>query len=362
MVLAVVWAGPTGEVDVVRAGAGVVGSGVRGSAVVTRPLDAVRALRARGVKASFVRYTGQMVPTGTRTEVRPARPGGGVGGTLPTRPSGSSDGPAPALRRGLAVLQLLAARPSPVSASAIARDLGLPRSTTYELLTELAAAGFAIHLPGERRWGLGLSAFEIGSAYLRGEPLERIGRPVIARLSAATSTTAHLGVLHGAEMLYLGKERRSGGLLTLVTEVGVRLPAALTATGLSILAHLPADQVRAVFPDRTSFVLRTGRGPETLPALRRDLAAVRRHGWAVEDGLVSAGTASVAAAVFDHHARPIAALGVTFAHRCADSTGPDAHRRAGTDCCHSDFAEFADPVRRSAQELTAAIGGRWVTG
>jgi hypothetical protein len=57
-----------------------------------------------------------------------------------------------------------------------------------------------------------------------------------------------------------------------------------------------------------------------------------------------------------------AALGVTFAHRCADSTGPDAHRQAGTDCCHSDFAEFADPVRRSAQELTAAIGGRWVTG
>ena len=362
VVAAVVRAAPTGDVDVVRSGSGVVGSGVRGSAVVTRPLDAVRALRARGVEASSVRYTGQMVPTGTRTEVRPARPGGGVGGTLPTRPSGSSDGPAPALRRGLAVLQLLAARPSPVSASAIARDLGLPRSTTYELLTELAAAGFAIHLPGERRWGLGLSAFEIGSAYLRGEPLERIGRPVIARLSAATSTTAHLGVLHGAEMLYLGKERRSGGLLTLVTEVGVRLPAALTATGLSILAHLPADQVRAVFPDRTSFVLRTGRGPETLPPLRRDLAAVRRRGWAVEDGLVSAGTASVAAAVFDHHARPIAALGVTFAHRCADSTGPDAHRQAGTDCCHSDFAEVADPVRRSAQELTAAIGGRWVTG
>lgn len=359
VVAAVGRAGPTGDVDVVRAGAGVVGSGVRGSAVVTRPLDAVRALRARGAAASSVRYTGQMVPTGARTEVRPARPGGRGGGTVPT---GSSDGPAPALRRGLAVLQLLAARPSPVSASAIARDLGLPRSTTYELLTELAAAGFALHLPGERRWGLGLSAFEIGSAYLRGEPLERIGRPVIARLSAATSTTAHLGVLHGAEMLYLGKERRSEGLLTLVTEVGVRLPAALTATGLSILAYLPADQVRAVFPDRASFVLRTGRGPDTLPALRRDLSAVRRRGWAVEDGRVSAGTASVAAAVFDHNARPIAAVGVTFGHRCAVDAGPGAHRRVGTDCCNSDFAEYADPVRHSARELTAAIGGRWVTG
>ncbi len=276
--------------------------------------------------------------------------------------TGASDGPAPALRRGLAVLQLLAARPAPVSASAIARDLGLPRSTTYELLTELAAAGFAVHLPGERRWGLGLSSFEIGSAYLRGEPLERIGRPVIARLSAATSTTAHLGVLHGAETLYLGKERRSEGLLTLVTEVGVRLPAALTATGLSILANLPADQVRAVFPDRASFVVRTGRGPDTLPALRRDLAAVRRRGWAVEDGRVSFGTASVAAGVFDHNARPIAAVGVTFGHRCADSVGPAANRRVDADGCGSDFAALAEPVRRSARELTAAIGGRWVTG
>ena len=266
------------------------------------------------------------------------------------------------MRRGLAVLQLLAARPAPVSASAIARDLGLPRSTTYELLTELAAAGFAVHLPGERRWGLGLSAFEIGSAYLRGEPLERIGRPVIARLSAATSTTAHLGVLHGAETLYLGKERRSEGLLTLMTEVGVRLPAALTATGLSILAHLPADQVRVVFPDPASFVLRTGRGPDTLPALRRDLTTVRRRGWAVEDGRVSSGTASVAAAVFDHNGRPIAAVGVTFGHRCPDSVGRDANRRLDAHGCGSEFAERAEPVRRSARELTAAIGGRWVAG
>src|SRR5699024_8165583 len=142
--------------------------------------------------------------------------------------------PAPALRRGLDVLRLLASRPGPVSAGAIARDLGLPRSSVYELLTQLAEAGFAVHLPAQRRWGLGLSAFEIGSAYLRGQPLERLAGPVLARLAATTAGTAHLGVLHGAQTLYLAKQRPLHGP-TLVTEVGVRLPAALTATGLSIL-------------------------------------------------------------------------------------------------------------------------------
>ena len=94
---------------------------------------------------------------------------------------------------------------------------------------------------------------------------------------------------------------------------------------------------------------RTGRGPESLPALRRDLADVRRRGWAIEDGRVSAGTASVAAPVFDHNSVPIAAVGVTVGHRC---TGFD---EAG---CDRDFAELAGPVRRSASDVTAAIGGR----
>ncbi len=256
---------------------------------------------------------------------------------------------APALRKGLSVLQLLASRATPVSAAAIARDLGLPRSTTYELLTELAAAGFAVHLPDDRRWGLGLAAFEIGSAYLRGQPLERVGRPVLARLSGTTGATAHLGVLHGAETLYLAKERSSRSGPTLVTEVGVRLPAALTATGLSILAFLPPGQVRALFPDRASFVDRTGRGPATLPDLRRDLADSRRRGWATEDGRISTGAASVAAAVFDHNRVPIAAVGVTVGHRCA------ADRE---ETCPASFAGLAGAVRAAAGEVTAAIGGR----
>jgi DNA-binding IclR family transcriptional regulator len=256
----------------------------------------------------------------------------------------------PALRRGLRVLQALASRPGPVSAAALARDLGLARSTVYELLSELTAAGFAVHLPDTRRWGLGLAAFEVGSAFLRGQPLEHLAGPVLARLSAATAATAHLGVLHGAQTLYLAQERPLRGP-SLVTEVGVRLPAALTATGLSMLAALPAAQVRTLFPDPGAFVIRTGRGVRTLPALRDRLAAIRRRGWAVEDGEVSPDTASIAAPVFDHNGMPIAAIGVTVPHRCP--AGP-----ADPAGCGLDLAGFATVVRSATAGLTAAIGGR----
>jgi hypothetical protein len=50
------------------------------------------------------------------------------------------------------------------------------------MYAELAEAVFVVHLPEDRTYGLGVAAFEVGSAYLRHDPLERLARPVLARL------------------------------------------------------------------------------------------------------------------------------------------------------------------------------------
>ena len=243
-------------------------------------------------------------------------------------------------------MQVLAER-GPVAAAVIARSLGLPRSTTYHLLSELSAAGFVAHLPAERRYGLGIAAFELGSAYLRHNPLERLAGPLLSKLVDQVGHTAQLGVLHGNELLYLLKERPARPE-TLVTDVGVRLPAHLTASGRAMLANLPAAHVRALFPSAAAFVQRTDRGPRSLAELRRVLANERRRGWAVEDGHVTYGFASVAHAVFDHGERPIAAISVTFRHHCPEEPM----------MCDITWPELAEQVRRTATALTVRIGGK----
>ncbi|HEY0637005.1 MAG TPA: IclR family transcriptional regulator C-terminal domain-containing protein, partial [Pseudonocardiaceae bacterium] len=105
--------------------------------------------------------------------------------------------------------------------------------------------------------------------------------------------------------------------------------------------------------------------------------AERRRGWAVEDGHVTPGFASVAAPVLDHGGRPTAAVGVTFPHECpghpgrgldrddraGDEPGRAAHRiteRAGREeerTCGEEWPELARLVRRAAAELTTRIGG-----
>ncbi|MCW3016217.1 MAG: Transcriptional regulator, IclR family [Solirubrobacterales bacterium] len=218
---------------------------------------------------------------------------------------------APAATQALAVLKLLAEQAAPVPAATIARALELPRSTVYHLLAVLQGEGFVAHLPEERRYGLGVAAFELGFAYSRQQPLRWIAQVVLARLVDASTHNGHFAVLHGTDVLYLIEER-APGRASLVTDVGVRLPAPLTASGLAMLAALPAQQVAALFPSRRALVRRHDAGPGTLTELRRSLAAVRRDGYAHEDGSVTPGFASVASAVLDHVGHPVAAVALTF--------------------------------------------------
>jgi DNA-binding IclR family transcriptional regulator len=217
---------------------------------------------------------------------------------------------APALSSGLAVLKLLAAATAPQSAGVIARDLGLARSTTYRLLAVLADGGFVTHFPEDRVYGLGVAAFEVGTAFLRQDRLERLGRPVLARLAGATRSTAHLGILIGREVLYLLKEQPSRPV-PLVTEVGVRLPAHLTASGRAMLAALPVAEFRAIYPDSAVLAERTDAGPRTVADLRLLVEAERVAGISVEDGHVTVGIASLAVAARDRVGRPLAAIGVS---------------------------------------------------
>lgn len=218
---------------------------------------------------------------------------------------------APAAGHALDVLTLLGRHATPLPAAAIARELGVPRSTTYRLLSVLVARGFVVHLPEERRYGLGVAAFELGSAYSRQGPLQRIARPLLTRLADRTGHNAHLAVLHGSDVVYVIEERVAGRP-SLVSDVGVRLPASLTASGLAILATLPAAQVRALFPSTDAFVQRHGTGPTSLPTLRPLLTRTRTRGYAEEVGLVTPGLASIAAAVRDHADHPVAGVAVTY--------------------------------------------------
>jgi DNA-binding IclR family transcriptional regulator len=115
-------------------------------------------------------------------------------------------------------------------------------------------------------------------------------------------------------------------------------------------------------------VLRHGTGPSSLPALRSLLVDVRRRGWAVEQGEVTPGLRSVAAAVLDASGHPVAAVAVTYpdpdrgpppgagaARQAGARPGPGVHRGPHPHGADRD-AELAGVVRATAADLSRRLG------
>jgi DNA-binding IclR family transcriptional regulator len=250
--------------------------------------------------------------------------------------------PVKSAERVLQVLTLLAQRTRPVPTMTIARECGIPKSSAHQLLNVMRARHFVTYYDAEHAWGLGVASFEIGSAYLRSGPLQRLGRPVLSVLTERTGDTSHLAILHGSEVLYLDKEEASGPAPKLVTEVGVRLPAHLTAVGRAILAELTESQVRALYANQP-LVHRTRRGPKNLGELLEQLAEIRTRGFSHEDQMVTPGIGCVAAAVFSHEKVPVAAVGVTYVAAQRDANG---------------ISDVAATVQQMASRLSTNFGYR----
>ncbi|GAA1470464.1 IclR family transcriptional regulator [Microbacterium thalassium] len=248
---------------------------------------------------------------------------------------------APAARHTLAILRHLSMQRGPVTASSIAADLDLPRSTVYRLLGVLEDFGFVLHFPEARRYGIGLAAFEISSGFSRQEPLTRLGGPVLAGLVDRLGESGHLAVLHGRDVIYLIEER-APRRPSLVSDVGVRLPSHLTASGLAMLAALPKPQLRALFPDANAFTQRGEPAISSYSALSRELVDVRARGHAIENGEITPGLSSVAVAVRDHADWPIASIAVTFASELAEES----------------VGEIVTQVTAAASDLSRRVQGR----
>ena len=250
----------------------------------------------------------------------------------------------PAARSALGVLRLLAARSGPVPASTIARELGIPRSSVYQLLAVMLDEGFVVHYPEDHAYGLSGLVSEIGTSALQSERLARLAKPMLDRLVASLGlpVVAHLAVLGGADVVYAARVQGFRAPTT-VSAIGVRLPAHLTATGRAMLALLPAGQVRALYPSRSALIRRQDAGPLSLAELDALLGATRARGWAVEEGDVTAEYGSVGASAIDRNGYPVAAIGLTFRLDAMDAAG---------------WASLGEAARRTADALTGRLTGR----
>ncbi|MEV5707189.1 IclR family transcriptional regulator [Actinoallomurus sp. NPDC052274] len=199
---------------------------------------------------------------------------------------------AQAVHRALNVLECFRDNAQSISASDIARRLGLSSSTAHRLAQALAEAGFLERDLLTARYRLGPSVLELGLLSYHQRGLHQV-LPELDHLSELTGATVDLAIRSGRHAVLVagGTVRRSS------TGVGLRRPLYSTALGKVLLAWARPgeDDLSDVGPLRAL----TDRTIVDPARLRAEIDRVRARGYALNDGESAEGVRTVAVPLLD---------------------------------------------------------------
>lgn len=161
-------------------------------------------------------------------------------GPVTTAAGGAS--PVEAVDRALRVLQALAASGAAgAPLGDLARGLGLSKATVHRTLAALRHRAFVTQDPSSGAYALGPAVVELAERWLGEENLPALLHPALVALARATDELVHLGVLSGADVVYLDKVEPERPV-RVWSAVGRRVPAVRTALGRAVLAARGTDR------------------------------------------------------------------------------------------------------------------------
>ncbi len=184
---------------------------------------------------------------------------------------------------------------SEMGITALAKMLGVSKSTTHRLASTLTAEGLLEQNKENGKYRLGITLFALGMLVRARMTLSTAGRQSVLELRDLTNETIHLAIRDGADVIYV-YDVVSKQAIRMHSKLGDRKPALCTAEGLAMLAFEDPAIVDALIA--RGFEKRTPSTNNDPDYLRQALETVRRTGFAIETEQSEAGMRSVAVPIF----------------------------------------------------------------
>ncbi len=174
-----------------------------------------------------------------------------------------------ALARGLAILRCFQHGDKYLGNQEIARRTGLPKATVSRLTFTLASLGYLSYAQEREKYALGVAVLSLGRAFMRGNDLVAVARPLMRELAEYTQAAVMLGTTDGTRMVLL-EICQGDPTFALKLEAGSRVQHGSTALGRADLAARPPE----VF-ERQLAMLEAECEPELWPEIRAGLVQAR---------------------------------------------------------------------------------------
>jgi len=213
---------------------------------------------------------------------------------------------APALQRGLAILELLANADGGVTLSEISSLLRLSPASIFRLTGVLEDAGYVQRCEQSKRFSLTHKLLLLGQPRKAGRGLVESCLPAMRDILAQTGETVQLCCLVDKDCVLI-EQLASTHPFKYIVDLGSRPPIHCCAPGKALLAFLPVAE-RDRLLGSLELTPHTSRSITSIDAMRDELEKVHAAGYAVDRGEHFDGIHCVAAPVLDRHGSAVAAI------------------------------------------------------
>lgn len=197
---------------------------------------------------------------------------------------------APALEKGLDILEFLAGQSVARSQTEIAAALGRTQSEIYRMLACLEARGYLLREPGSNCYRLSLRLFELAHRQDAVALLREAALGPMDEAAEATGQSVHLSVPYAGGVMVL-LERRPARRICLAVGEGAALPMSQSASGCVLLSRLPETKARERLERDEIY---RGLSAARQRAVRQRIACARRDGHLVAPSFVTPGAVDIA--------------------------------------------------------------------
>ena len=242
---------------------------------------------------------------------------------------------APALEKGLDILELLSKHASGLTQSEIAVELGRSVSEIFRMLVVLTQRGYLALDTDTDRYALTTLLFEIAHRTPMTRRLTAISGARMRDLASRINQSVHLGMISNDAMLVIGQVDAPGNNI-LSIRLGARIDLWRASSSRVILAFTPSEQVE-------DYLARVPLPPsKTADMIRAELTAIRARGHEITESFVLRGVMNISAPIMDHTGLSVAALTVPHLQRYDDPIG---------------FQTCCDALIDTAAQISRALGG-----
>lgn len=256
----------------------------------------------------------------TKTDRRAVRPG------------------APALDKGLDILEALASESEPMSQKAIASRVGRSVNEIFRMLGVLEDRGFIVRDKLTGHYRLTLRLFELAQRHPPTRRLQQAALTTMEQLSEKIGHPSHLVIPYGDRLMVIAQAQPQTLLMGLSVKVGAVFPLVPTFASARVIAAFQPPEHRKEVLQR----MQAAGGRQSSRGLEDRLRKIREEGVEHSASDVAPGVTDISAPVLDHFGEAVAALTIPFIAVIESEPFDD---------------NLMEAVRAAAAEISRAIGG-----